>query len=379
MKVLYDYRPWQDFYGRGVARYIEDLFGECIKQLNTEAFILLHENGETPNFYSNSSKVHICYEKEFENKKFEKNEFDIYINGSACRLNASPATVLDEMYPKSVIETCRYKTAILHDFIPLFFQNYIWDDNQKISFALQYDVLRKFDHIFGNSKYSCASAFHYIPIEKEKLTVLYGGVNNKKFSSKNSSKPYSSRERKNHIVYVGGFASQKNYQGVINSFCKAYKEKSIPEDSKFYLICSASQGSKDEIKNLVEKFGIKYGKQVIVTGYISDEKMLEIVSSAKASIFPSYLEGLGLPILESYAAGTPCWASGVHSTKEITLPECTFNPFDEISMKNAITEIYHRPDLCEKSLDFGRTLLKEITWENAAKKMIRVFEQLLRN
>ena len=137
--------------------------------------------------------------------------------------------------------------------------------------------------------------------------------------------------------------------------------------------------SKDEIKNLVEKFGIKYGKQVIVTGYISDEKMLEIVSSAKASIFPSYLEGLGLPILESYAAGTPCWASGVHSTKEITLPECTFNPFDEISMKNAITEIYHRPDLCEKSLDFGRTLLKEITWENAAKKMIRVFEQLLRN
>ena len=28
MRILYDWRPWQDFNGRGVARYVEELFGE---------------------------------------------------------------------------------------------------------------------------------------------------------------------------------------------------------------------------------------------------------------------------------------------------------------------------------------------------------------
>lgn len=156
----------------------------------------------------------------------------------------------------------------------------------------------------------------------------------------------------------------------------AYNRGLIPADASFYIICNANQGCKDALKELAESYGLVYGKQILATGFVSDAEMVNLISTARASFFPSFLEGLGLPILESYAAGTPCWASAFHATKEITYPACTFNPFEENSMIQAFADIYARPDLCQKSLEFGRQLLKEISWEKAAAKVVSVFERL---
>ncbi len=378
MKVLYDYRPWQDFYGRGVARYIEELFSECIRLIDDKAFILLKNyNGKKPSFCPEiERKIDFCYQECFDRGNFFNERFDVFISGSACRLNMSPETVLDEMYPTSVMKLCNHKTVILYDFIPLFFQEYLWDEFQKMSFAFQSEFLRTFDCVFAISKFTAASAMRYIPLSKEKLSVIYGGVDTKKFLSKNSKRPYSVGDRKNHIVYVGGFAPQKNWRGAAKAFCLAYSKELLPVDASFYIVCNAGQECKDELKRIAEEFGLSYGKHILATGFIPDSEMVELISTARASIFPSFLEGLGLPILESYAAGTPCWASGFHSTNEITFPECTFNPFEEESMVHAFADIYARPDLCQKSLEFGRKLLNEISWPNAAGKVVDVFKRL---
>ena len=377
MKVLYDWRPWQDFHGRGVARYIDALFMKCMNLIDEEAFILLKNNKQEPDFSAElEKKVHLRYQDDLDREMFSGEEFDVFISGSACRLNMSPETVLDEMYPHNVLKLCRHRTVILYDFIPLFFQDYLWDEFQKVSFALQSEMLRTFDHVFTISKFTAASAIRYIPLPREKLSVIYGGVDVKKFCSENSLSPYSVGNRKNHIVYVGGFASQKNWQGAVKAFCMAYNWGLIPADAAFYIICNANQGCKDALKELTESHGLVYGKQILATGFVSDAEMENLISTARASIFPSFLEGLGLPILESYAAGTPCWASAFHAAKEITFPACTFNPFEESSMIRAFADIYARPDLCQKSLEFGHQLLKEISWEKAAAKVVSVFERL---
>lgn len=380
MKILYDFRPWQAFYGRGVARYIEDLFTQAIKQNSDKAYILLDKEKVQPNFPEEIKDMIIpCFLNDFIDGKFKNNEFDCFINGSACSLTSSPETVIDEMYPNSVIKTCKYKAVVVHDFIPLYFQDYICSEKQKISFLLQYSYLKNMDYIFTNSVFTKASIIYNLSIFEKKIQNIYAGANVEKFTNKNSVLAYNETKRKNHIVYVSGAAVQKNNEGIVKAFCKAYKKGSIPKDSKFYIICKANQTFIELIRNITESESCKYGEQVIATDYISDKEMIDIISTAKSSIFPSFLEGLGLPILESYAAGTPCWASGMHATKEITLPECTFNPFDENSMIKAMEDIYTKPELCEKSLEYGRSLLKKITWENAAKKMLEKIDSLLTN
>ena len=375
MKILYDYRPWQSFLGRGVGRYVECLFGTAIALQDYEAYILVHRNGEMPDFDEKyKEKVRFCYINDFDTNKYKEAEFDCFINGSACCLGISAENVLDDMYPMNIMKCCRIKTAILHDFIPLFFQQYIPNELNKIAFSLQYEMLKNLDHVFTNSKFVIAQGIKYLGLEMNKCTCLYGGADIKKFTTKNSLCSYSQTTRKNHIIYVSGEAAQKNNEGFVRAFCSAYKGDLIPRDSRLYIVCKASQEFKDSIKRITEESGCRYGKQVFASGFIPDDEMLEIITSARASVFPSFLEGLGLPILESYVAGTPCWASGVHATKEITFPKCTFNPFDRNSMIQAVQDIYNKPELCEKSLEFGRRLIKELTWENAAKKMIEVIE-----
>ena len=314
--------------------------------------------------------------EDFNEGRFVQDEFDVFLNGSACRIDANPRNILDEMYPTSVMDACRYKTAILHDFIPLFFQEYLRDEYRKTAFALQCEILRTFDLVFANSCYTAASAMRYVPIPKEKLLVIYGGVDRTRFKSRNSSLPYSASTRKNHIVYVGGFAPQKNWQGLCRAFCRAYTKRLVPNDAVLYIVCNASDGSKEELRSLTEGLGVRYGVNVIATGFISDSDMVELLSDSRASIFPSFLEGLGLPVLESYAVGTPCWASGCHSTKELVLPECSFDPFCEDAMIKAVVDIFKRTDLCERSLEFGRSILNSYTWNNAARKMLGSLERL---
>ena len=168
MKVLYDWRPWQDFHGRGVARYIDALFMKCMNLIDEEAFILLKNNKQEPDFSAElEKKVHLRYQDDLDREMFSGEEFDVFISGSACRLNMSPETVLDEMYPHNVLKLCRHRTVILYDFIPLFFQDYLWDEFQKVSFALQSEMLRTFDHVFTISKFTAASAMRYIPLPKK--------------------------------------------------------------------------------------------------------------------------------------------------------------------------------------------------------------------
>ncbi|MBQ9537938.1 MAG: glycosyltransferase, partial [Treponema sp.] len=323
-----------------------------------------------------NEKIHFCNRTDFENGCLEKHTFDIFFNGSAHRLKMDSKSVLNEMYPESIMKICRYKAVFLHDFIPLFFQDYIWDENQKISFALQNEFLRFFDCIFVHSHFTAACATRYIPLETDKIFVMYGGIDEKNFSSGNSFSSYSLGNRKNHIVYVGGFAPQKNWRGLTKAFCMAVKRGLLPDNASLYIVCSANQNCMNDLKILTKSFGLEYGKNVVATGFISDAEMKNLISTARASIFPSFLEGLGLPILESYAAGTPCWASGFHATKDLVLPECSFNPFDEESIVQAISDIYKRTDLCSRSLEFGRGLLNTYSWDKAARKVVDVFESL---
>ncbi|MEN6634864.1 MAG: glycosyltransferase, partial [Clostridiaceae bacterium] len=165
-------------------------------------------------------------------------------------------------------------------------------------------------------------------------------------------------------------------EGFVRAFCRARSNGTLPEDAALYIVCSASDEMIDSLKQETRASGCHFGKDVIVTNFIPDEEMLTLLSTARASVFPSLYEGLGLPILESYVAGTPCWASGVSATREFVPAECSFDPFDQASMVNAIERIYADDAICARSLAFGRKLIQTVNWDTAAEKMLKKLQEL---
>lgn len=372
MKILYDLRAYRFYNERGVGRHLYQLLKSVLKQTEQKLYILLdHDSPKLKLSKAERDKIVYCYLEDFQNGRYGKGEFDVYINTNAFLPFMSADSVINWQYPQSVLKASKKWTCMLYDYIPLFFQNaYLPTYDGKLSFAFQMEAVKYLDHIFTNSYFTLVSTVKYIDLDEERITCLYGGVNANDFRTPNTDRPYKESRRGNHVVYVSGAAIQKNNEGFARAFCRAYKEKMIPEKAVLYFLGQADENYIAHIGHEVESAGCKYGKQVIVTGYIPEKKMVELLGTARANMFPSYLEGLGLPILEGYAAGTPCFASGLTATREFVLKECTFDPFDEESMIDAIALAYRDDELCAQSLEFGRELLKEINWDNAARRLL---------
>ncbi|NJO56330.1 MAG: glycosyltransferase family 4 protein, partial [Rhodospirillales bacterium] len=85
------------------------------------------------------------------------------------------------------------------------------------------------------------------------------------------------------------------------------------------------------------------------------------------SIYPSFFEGFGLPVLESIAAGTPCLSSWSSSLPEVGGEACLyFDPMSVMDMHRALSQFLAlgpkaRARLFERCLATGAFL----TWENA--------------
>ena len=204
---------------------------------------------------------------------------------------------------------------------------------------------------------------------------IYGGFD-PKFNNLNLD-DYDFKRRNNNIVFISVYEDiRKNVFRLIRGFSKAYHSDKIPKDSKLYLCGKVSE----HFRGVVEKEILNNNltkDNIVITGYISDEKLIELISNSKANILPSIYEGLGLSILESYACNTPSFASNTSSTKELVLEECSFDPYDEDDISNSIIKALTDEKLCNRSLIFGKKLLEEkCNWDIVSKKVVSKLYEL---
>lgn len=130
-----------------------------------------------------------------------------------------------------------------------------------------------------------------------KVTLL--AADSKKFYSK------TNKNRKNNIVFTGGFDYRKNIVGAIDAFIKMQEEYSDDELVKsaiLYIVCKYNEADKEIIVKRLERAGVE--EKVIFTGYISDKSLAELYTNSSVFFFPSLYEGFGLPILEAMLGGS---------------------------------------------------------------------------
>jgi len=376
MKILYDLRAYQKYEKRGIGRYIYEVFSRAMRMQQGDIAALIDEQIALPMLPDDiSSRIHLYLTRDFEERLPQETRFDVLLNGAVFQ-RAGKSSTLEWLYPPAVLNRCGIVTGILYDFIPLLFPASWHSDEERLMFSLQMEAAKQLEHLFPISLFTLCSGVRYLDLAPDRFTCLYGGADEQLFHSQNSELPYDHHARSNHLIYISGDAMHKNNAGLVRAFCAARTRNLIPTDASLYLVCRASEGMISNTEQLTNALGCKYGRDVFVTNYIPDAEMVHLLSTARASIFPSFYEGLGLPILESYTAGTPCFASAYSATREFILPECGFDPFDVEDMVRAITRIYADPALCADSLAYGRRLIASVNWDTAAEKLLQKLSEL---
>jgi glycosyltransferase involved in cell wall biosynthesis len=122
----------------------------------------------------------------------------------------------------------------------------------------------------------------------------------------------------------------------------------------------------------------------IEAGYVkllvrpSDADVLALYSMADAFVFPSWYEGLGLPLLEAMHCGAPVIASDRGSIPEVAGPAALIADVDDIDQFAAyIQRVLTDKTEAERLRQLGYAHAAQFTWDKTAQRVLEIYEQTI--
>jgi len=167
---------------------------------------------------------------------------------------------------------------------------------------------KKSQKIFTVSEFS-KSRIHYHLGAKKPVIVTYCAIQQMFLEYRNSARNIQKRET---IVFIGNIKKHKGLDCLVDAFHQAKKE-GLPH--KLMII-----GSKENFRTSDNAFMQKMESMeetITFTGFISDEKLMEYLSTAALLVQPSLYEGFCFPPLEAMVLGTHALISDIPVLKEV--------------------------------------------------------------
>jgi glycosyltransferase involved in cell wall biosynthesis len=224
---------------------------------------------------------------------------------------------------------------------------------------------RRADRIATVSQYSKSDIMKLYSIPSEKIDVVYNGASD-------SFKPLQESERKRvmdkwtngkpYFVFVGALHPRKNLVNLFKAF-DSFSNSSL-EGIKL-MVVGEKMWWTNEIRQAYED--MKHKDKVVFSGRLGFGELTQVVGSALALTYVSNFEGFGIPIMESFYAGTPVITSNVTSMPEVAGDAALLiNPFSIESISDALLKISNDENLRKSLIDKGNERKKLFTWQKSA-------------
>jgi glycosyltransferase involved in cell wall biosynthesis len=119
------------------------------------------------------------------------------------------------------------------------------------------------------------------------------------------------------------------------------------------------------------------GQRVVRLGMIQEADLPVIYSLATLFVFPSLVEGFGLPPLEAMACGTPVIASTSSAVSEVVGDAAlTFDALNIQQLTTALNKALRDTTLRNTLTSRGEERIKAFTWERVAKATIEAYSSI---
>ena len=276
-----------------------------------------------------------------------------------------------------------YKTAvILYDLIPYLNQDkYLVLPTQKEYYYDKIHSLKKADLLLAisdSSKNECTEA---LDIPSKNIINISAAVD-ESFIQKQI--PTYQKEilfvkynisRKMLMYAPGGFDARKNFENLILAYSKLSKH--LRDTHQLVIVSKIPQEDKQNLQTIAKNAGLKDG-ELIITGYVSDDELIQFYTLCELFIFTSLHEGFGLPVLEAMSCGAAVIASDATSLPEVVAcKEALFNPNSSDDIAKKIKEVLDDKELYATLKQHAKTQSKKFSWQSSAKKAITAMQDLL--
>jgi glycosyltransferase involved in cell wall biosynthesis len=269
-----------------------------------------------------------------------------------------PRTIIFNPSPLEMALRHKFQAVMIHDLIPLFFP----DDHRKQVHFYKYflaSALRCAGAVITPSKHTMKMIKKRFHPDPGKLFIIHNGIKLPVTKHINGTK-----RKENFILYLGRLSPTKNVVGLINAYRKIADQ--VPQK-----LVIAGAGD----INLLKEQDPGGPGTVEFMGYISDEEVDRLLSTAALFVFPSFYEGFGFPPLEAMARGCPVIVSNTASLPEVCGKAAIYaDPYDINSISKAILRVLQDKDLQSRLIKAGYKRVRKFTWVRTARQHQQVFD-----
>ncbi len=116
--------------------------------------------------------------------------------------------------------------------------------------------------------------------------------------------------------------------------------------------------------------------RILHLDYVPRELLPVLYREAEALLFPSWLEGFGLPLLEAMSCGTPVVTAGRSAMPEVAGPAAVYvDPASPHGIASGILALVQDPEHRRRLVEAGRERARGFTWEATAAATAQVLRQ----
>jgi glycosyltransferase involved in cell wall biosynthesis len=199
--------------------------------------------------------------------------------------------------------------------------------------------------------------------DEKKIIVIYNGIDASKYFG------LIKKENKGIVLFLGRLTNQKG------PYFFLHTAKKVLEKRKDVMFIVAGQG--EQLPELIRiSIGLGIMDNIVFTGYLSEEELLQAYAMADVYVMPSVSEPFGITALEAIASGTPVIVSKNAGVAEEIMHCFKVDFWDTHEMANKIICLLQYPVLGDCMRKNSYREIRNFGWDRVAERTLSVYRRV---
>ncbi len=230
---------------------------------------------------------------------------------------------------------------------------------------------KKSSAIFTDSNYTRSEAIRLFNLDSHKANTCYQDCSPIYYPVTDQKQKAEIRRRhqlpSRFVFCPVSLSTRKNLARILKAF-ELVKNK-VPQD----IVVTGGQASiANDIFNRISR---ESSARVHLLGHVENEDMPMLYSLADYTIYPSLLEGFGMPVLEAFRCGCPILTSNITSIPEVAGDAAyLINPYETSQIATGMVKLATDSTLRQTLIQKGFEQAKKFSWERTARIVLDSLE-----
>lgn len=223
---------------------------------------------------------------------------------------------------------------------------------------------RRADHVICISRSTCDDLMRILDVPAERVSVVHLGFHRLPLL------PAEPARQRPYLLYVGDRRGYKNFRGFVRAYAGSPWLR-----SNFDVVCFGGGAFSATERAHFAELGVPDRHLSQRDG--NDLRLASLYRGAALLVYPSLLEGFGLPPLEAMSLDCPVACSRAGAIPEVVGDAGEyFDPVDEESIRSAAERVLHSPERRSELIVKGRSRCRQFSWDRCARETAEVYRRL---